>query len=542
MTGLNLYYSGAYDLWQVSDDWTALQELCQGELPDSDAKLLKMYLSGSVRAVVVEREYIDKDYRNVYSGFYSKKFSRLSSRATRLHLFDVMLTPQDILFGNDLLQRLHDLAVDQDQPTDLAGTTDGYVGYVVLRPTEYSRIGRTLLDPRKLNTHEGGQGIMATFRSNLKGAELKVRAFPHQSQDAEVHTCAHTAIWSLFRYLSQRYAHYPEMYPYDVAMLNTDLRYGRLVPGRGLYMEQVTAIFGTFGLGAEMYLKEDVADLFPRYPADSTNTWAYIQDAPDPRADEILRLLHCHIASGLPPVVGVPRHAVVAVGFQYGDVPRVARQGVVIPSTDYLKCILVNDDNTPPYLQVNATSPSKYNWGKIDSLVVPLPEKVFLTADKADIVITDLVDGLGPPTRPDGKPWAPNDDHRFIRHLVCTSSKNYKRWRSRHLDDYADVLSQPLPHFLWVAEFYPVCLWSAAQPVAVAEVVLDATAGRHDESPFLWIRYPERFAVNLARLYGDGNDVPMAAEWFDLPGDLLTFPGFRGNLVCDETDDDQSGS
>ena len=52
----------------------------------SEHEKLYDYLKDDVKAVLVEKSYIDKDYRDTYSNFYSKKFANRPSTAYRLHM------------------------------------------------------------------------------------------------------------------------------------------------------------------------------------------------------------------------------------------------------------------------------------------------------------------------------------------------------------------------------------------------------------------------------------------------------------------------
>lgn len=518
-----------------------------GEIAAEDKSILKSCLT-KARCVLIEREYIDKDYRNAYSGYYSKKFSETSNRAMRLHLFDVTIVLTDLhhpFNEGGLSGRLKQLAA-QENTKHVEGTTDGYLGYVVLRPTEYSRIGRCLLDPRKVGvfTAPDVEGCLAPYTADVFGQKLDVSAFPHQSQDAEVHICAHTAVWSLFRYLSQKYATYKEHYPYDVALLNKDLHYGRPLPSRGLYMDQVTAMFGQFGLAAEMYKDDLVGDVLEHGGTEwaavqplqgQTNTGKQKKTLRSRRnKDSLLHLLHVYLDSGLPSVVGVPGHAVVTIGVEYAREPKATRPGRVIPSTDFISSIIINDDNCAPYqkaVRVTGQPPLRYSCEEIDSLVVPLPEKLFLAAEKAEFMITDLLETMGVPDLSSYPSIENPEAEKFVRRLYSTSAKNFRAFRSRDDDPVSrELLRHPLPHFIWVGELLLLSQWGNPNRKAIAEIALDATAGPFDEAPFLWIRYPGILVINFGRIYGYRAALHprMVLEVSD-PAALI-FSSFDGNL------------
>src|SRR2546423_1886931 len=70
-----------------TDKWDRVPSLCMGHLTQNGLHKLKRLLDGSVKTVAVEKHYIDRDYRDTFSGFHSKKFATPSSRVVRLHFF-----------------------------------------------------------------------------------------------------------------------------------------------------------------------------------------------------------------------------------------------------------------------------------------------------------------------------------------------------------------------------------------------------------------------------------------------------------------------
>jgi hypothetical protein len=45
-------------------------------------------ISDAVKGVLIERDYVDKDYRSAYYNFYAKKAQRYRPDCVRLHFFD----------------------------------------------------------------------------------------------------------------------------------------------------------------------------------------------------------------------------------------------------------------------------------------------------------------------------------------------------------------------------------------------------------------------------------------------------------------------
>ena len=69
---------------------------CEGYLSINDYNKLYEYLSQDVKTVFIEKGYIDKDYRDTYYNFYSKKFADYPNKTIRLHFFATAIPLDDI--------------------------------------------------------------------------------------------------------------------------------------------------------------------------------------------------------------------------------------------------------------------------------------------------------------------------------------------------------------------------------------------------------------------------------------------------------------
>src|SRR6266852_4962658 len=115
-----------------SADLAKLKDLIPLEYdPGTVATKLVSGMSDSVKAVLIESNYIDKDYRSTYYNFYAKKGQTYNSKCVRLHFFD-----ETVSFDANGY-KLH--CPDQIE--------DHYFGYLVLRPTGMATIGRSVLSP-----------------------------------------------------------------------------------------------------------------------------------------------------------------------------------------------------------------------------------------------------------------------------------------------------------------------------------------------------------------------------------------------------------
>ena len=83
-------------VFDAAHGWKDLLKLGDPEIEQGGLDRLEETLKASVITVAVERHYLDKDYRDTFSNFHSKKFSTPSSRCVRLHFFTASLSRADL--------------------------------------------------------------------------------------------------------------------------------------------------------------------------------------------------------------------------------------------------------------------------------------------------------------------------------------------------------------------------------------------------------------------------------------------------------------
>ena len=435
-------------------DWKSFFDCCDGYLTQPDFCRLQNYLKNDVKSIVLEKEYYDADYRDTYYNFFSRKFANYPSKAFRANFFTRKISPQ-MLFKLDCYK-------------------EDYIGFTVIRPNRVASIGRTVLNPQKL-THIHGYVCMSEYPVHILGAELVAKGFPYMSQDTDVTICAHAACWMVFRYFSQRYTRYAEIWPYEVTQLTQDVSMGRLVPSKGLTVWQVTEMFSKFGFYPEIYMRAD-----PKYT---------------PIFD---RLLYQYVESGLPVVAALSKynHAITIIG-HLSDFSNL-QPGTT--SDKYLKGFIANDDNCMPYHAIRKTDPkpaghwSEFKIEDIDSFIVPLYEKIHLSAEHviklAEVILADGALGI------DARSNVLNYN-QLITRTFLTSSKSYKKSRRKETlpfgisKVYAEL---QMPKFIWVCEISTPELY--ADHKVAGELIIDATANQEDRFSFLAIHYPDFLLLN----------------------------------------------
>ena len=141
--------------------------------------ILSLIQKKSCINVLIESHYVEKNYLEDYSYFFSKCFSQYDKFCYRLHFFS------DIPSDESLLENLK---------THSKGIESKYLGYVVIKPLPETIVGVTCLDIDKLNVSTC-KSTHSTHNINLLGIRFPINALPFQEQNGITAACATSAIW-----------------------------------------------------------------------------------------------------------------------------------------------------------------------------------------------------------------------------------------------------------------------------------------------------------------------------------------------------------
>jgi len=211
------------------------------------------------------------------------------------------------------------------------------------------------------------------------------------------------------------------------------------------------------------------------------------------------RTLYYYIESGIPVVAGMQgkEHALTVLG-HISDYAQSFTSNR-IHSADFLKGMIVNDDNFMPYQTLlsgtkrNEDHVSPHSLKDLDNFIVPLYEKIYLSAEHVDSLFAEILahSQLGL------KSLSPKFfSEKIIMRIFLTSSKSFKMFREQHppahhLKDLYLQLS--MPKFIWVCELSTPKLFPNQ---IVGEILWDATASHKDRYSFILIHYPEHIIIN----------------------------------------------
>ncbi|HEX8753777.1 MAG TPA: hypothetical protein VF731_10215 [Solirubrobacterales bacterium] len=406
------------------------------------ARVLGVAREGGCRTVVVENRYIDVDYRSEYSAFWSLKFDARSPFCHRLHFFTAEL-------DDDALFRLP--------------KAPGYLGYSVVRPVEYGRVGRTVLAPPP---HLGSATLTEVNDAvTLFGNLLKVRGVPFCEQDSEFLRCAQAAAW-ICHYTAARHGQVGRRSTAQIVELSpTMLSPERALPSQGMTLNQLQAVFGSLNQPAMFYGLSNM----PRVPGvpDSSPPAEHPNAPPGLWDKRMLSVICRYLNSGFPVLIGAQDHAFVLVGWFRDEDGR----------TVFVAC----DDQVGPYEVI--ADPFAHYKAPWDSIMIPLPPRVFLSGESAEGKAHSVFRSVFEQTEELGDMAERLMAEEIVLRTVLLEGAELKR-RVETLTSSEEVLRliryARLPHWVWVVEAHDKSL-CATGPCVVATAIFDGTS--YDRSP-----------------------------------------------------------
>ena len=471
------------------DDYDKLVGILDVEFePAVIAHELKNNISSEiVSGVLVEHDYIDKDYRSAFYNYYAKMGRPYRQDCVRLHFF-----AKDVTFS--------------ESPPDLQGPDawleDHYFGFMVLRPTITATLGRSLLSPR-IRIGACGKAIQSQHKVHLLGYTLSVWGFPSMAQHADIAVCAHVSCWAILRHYSEQYARHRELLMHDITMLAQPFDPGGLTPSLGLNLYEAERIFQAACCYPLMIVREWDED---------AGDW--VDD------DRFFAQMLSYLDSGFPLFVSLQSeamdnegHAIVLAGYEWRDEAEDSREGSS-HVWSLVNSLLAVDDNMLPYSTVGIREDTKsevdvehYTAEDFDAFIVPLPDKIFYPAQAVESFSLGTMYPIYKAVLN-----LPEEDTLLQRYFITTVSA-LRRFARENVSQFGDVLADLLMHlkttqFVWVIEYASQEQWSDRH--ITARVVLDASASHKDEQP-MWLCHNHELAIVFDRSSGvpDGREIAL---------------------------------
>lgn len=426
----------AHEIGSDTDWQTLVTYYTRGRPSPQLLRIFEIAVQHKIRSVLIERRYIDMDWRSEHSRFYSTTFARYPSVCHRLHFFTKSL-PRDL--------------------GDLSGLQAAYRGYAIMRPIPWAPVGRTMISPPpELND---AISCYSTEEVDILGWPFRVTSVPFVSQDGEYLRCAHAAMWMVLQHEHLRQG-LPRRTPFEVH----DAALGGVIPGRqvpsdGLSVHQMLAGMTALGLSPGLVS-------LPRDAADSLAAGFLSLYA------TTCRYINCNI----PPIIISERHAWTCVAYTRA------------PSAGHTRLTLYrHDDAVGPFIRVddpfNEPNPAYQRW---NSALLPLPPKIYMTGERAEAVgrwwfkkhlaTVDAKDPLALAAASDNLTFQTYGQRSstYKQTLVLRDGLDPGLGREYRLSNW--------PRNIWVVEALDRQLRDLGDPCVLGEVIIDPTA-HHDPRP-----------------------------------------------------------
>ncbi len=254
-----------------------VKECFGSEFPDVYNKVqvdyLFRYLNDlKAQTVLLEYQYVDKDYLEDHSRFYVRRFGNRGHKCARLHFFSNHLRHEDFV---DMLRH-----VGSDEK--IRELQDGYLGFIVVKPLPKTFVGRTCLRlypafDKHQTPRSSKLALRRDYSINLFGIRLSIQSVAFQEQDKVIAACATTSIWSALNALPWLEAKaIPSCCRITTNAINHIPDSTNSFPSKELSIKQILRAIDAEGLRHRAY---DIQE--------------------EPR-DKVLSIIKSHIDSGLP--------------------------------------------------------------------------------------------------------------------------------------------------------------------------------------------------------------------------------------------------
>ena len=212
------------------------------------------------RGVLLEDHYIDRDFIEDYSLFYSRSLFPYPNHCKRLHFFTLSKT--------SIQRRLRSLRTraaresrQEFHEACRSFSLDNYLGFSVIKPLSGCPVGRSVLRPY---SPEADHGLLRdfsctkTYVSHVGGLRLVVEGLAFQEQDVGVSACATTALWSALQ-KTEVTEGVPGATPAQITLSASRyaLPFGRALPSEGLSVDQMCQATREFGVAPNLLRTDD---------------------------------------------------------------------------------------------------------------------------------------------------------------------------------------------------------------------------------------------------------------------------------------------
>lgn len=399
--------------------------------------------------IVVEEEYISKDFLQDYATYYAFCFEKYPKFCTRVHFFANKFDEsvfENVILGNDSEQ--HEF-------------WSNYLGFIVIKPIPTTVVGYTVL-----KTYDSGEDFdsrifwgVREYTAHVFGNEVKFKSLAFQEQDSVLAACATTAIWSMLNKASVDFhtiLKSPSQITKDADNVSPDG--SRLFPNKGLSLLQICQAIFNSGLVSEVKqpdcpIKDPTGKIVGRVVSN-----LYLK-----------KILNAYSPIGIPLilVIRVPSggahglHAITVSGFKIKAPVRVPPQPAISWLATNIEKFYAHDDQWGPFARITflneyeiETPWTVFNPARrstlVTNIVVPVYPKVRISYEDIEVIVLGL-----------DRILTFFFDNVIVADLVWDIKIDYSEKFKRQLkesslenDEILSRIQQSMPKYLWIASCY----------------------------------------------------------------------------------------
>lgn len=434
-----------------------VKERFGSEFPDINSKYqiqyLYRYLSEfEAKTILLEPDYVDRDFLEDYSRYYVKCFNQYGDRCARLHFFS------DSINHREFQEYLSDYSKEKHETLQKA-----YIGFIVVKPLPKTFIGKSCLslyDSFKDRNYK--KALSHRYKVNLFGLNLFVDTIAFQEQDKVVSACATTSIWTALQALDKHDLRtVPSSSEITLSAINHVTDSHNTFPNKGLTNKQILRSLDM------QKLRNHKFNVDPTSPSGSVNFFSLIKS---------------YLDSDLPIILGADvyweneqaqlitegrGHAVTVLGYK---------------QKDDKKFLYIHDDRIGPFARVRIDSSdekiktltenkteSTILWGLIleekdadgnwvdanqilipDSLIIPNYRKIRISSEYIENTCNSVVQEYE-------TYWTEQKESfpsvQYEIKLISSANYKSKLILDKNVSNKKEILCTPLAKYIWCARF-----------------------------------------------------------------------------------------
>ena len=347
----------------------------------------------NTKSIVVESNYVSKDYLHDYALYYSLCFTNYSKVCNRVHFFSNHF---DEVEFNEVI-RSGELENQE--------FWSNYLGFIVVKPIPFTVIGYTVL-----KTYSTGNNLtdrnfwgIRDYKVHLYGNEINLASLAFQEQDSVLSACATTSIWAMLNKASLDF-HTTLKSPSQITKDadKTSFDGSRLFPNKGLSILQICQAIQNSGLVCEIKKYNSKVE-YPKDAIGVSGTCLVVNKS------YFQKILNAYSEIGIPiiAIISVPNsnsyglHAISISGFKKNAPTLIPPREEISWLSDNIEKFYAHDDQWGPFARVYYQDETSFitpwtqfhhqQWPTfVTNVIVPLYPKIRISYEDIEFLILGL--------------------------------------------------------------------------------------------------------------------------------------------------------